>query len=100
MISLAPQPKEFAVPAFRLRTMEERDRWEVAELICASMNVWDILHGMAPGRFGGGPPQTDVFYQVYEQLDPGYCPSPRRTAAGSPAPATTANARRTRRSGS
>jgi GNAT superfamily N-acetyltransferase len=73
MISLAPQPKEFAVPAFRLRTMEERDRWEVAELICASMNVWDILHGMAPGRFGGGPPQTDVFYQVYEQLDPGYC---------------------------
>ncbi len=58
---------------FQLRTMEERDRWEVAELICASMNTWDILHGMAPGRFTGGPPQTDVFYQVYERLDPGFC---------------------------
>jgi GNAT superfamily N-acetyltransferase len=37
------------------------------------MNTWDILHGMAPGRFSGGPAQTDVFYQVYERLDPGHC---------------------------
>jgi GNAT superfamily N-acetyltransferase len=53
--------------------MEERDRSEVAELISASMNTWDILHGMAPGRFAGGPAQTDVFYQVYGHLDPGCC---------------------------
>jgi GNAT superfamily N-acetyltransferase len=53
--------------------MEDGDRAEVAELVCASMNTWDILHGMAPGRFTGGPAQTDVFNQVYEHLDPGHC---------------------------
>ncbi|MCI0635213.1 MAG: GNAT family N-acetyltransferase [Actinobacteria bacterium] len=61
------------MPDARLRAMEEKDRSEVAELISASMNTWDILHGMAPGRFSGGPAQTDVFYQVYERLDPGHC---------------------------
>lgn len=57
----------------RLRAMEAADRAEVAELICVSMNTWDILHGLAPGRFAGGPPQTDLFAHVYEQLDPGCC---------------------------
>lgn len=57
----------------RLRTIEERDRGEVAELIAVSMNTWDIAHGFAPGRFTGGPPQTDVFYSVYQRLDPGGC---------------------------
>ena len=57
----------------RLRTIEERDRGEVAELIAVSMNTWDIAHGLAPGRFTGGSPQTDVFYTVYERLDPGGC---------------------------
>lgn len=60
------------MPDYHLRTMEGRDRSEVAELICASMNVWDILHGMAPGRFTG-PDQCAVFHEVYERLDPGHC---------------------------
>jgi GNAT superfamily N-acetyltransferase len=69
----------------QLRTMEDPDRSEVAELVCASMNVWDILHGYAPGRFTGGPAQTAVFADVYEQLDPGHCvvaedPATRRLA--------------------
>ena len=58
---------------FRVRAMETPDHTEVAELICASMNVWDILHGGAPGRFTGGPAQTAVFPDVYERLDPGHC---------------------------
>lgn len=58
---------------FRLRAMDDADRSEVAELVCASMNVWDILHGYAPGRFSGGPAQTAVFAEVYERLDPGHC---------------------------
>lgn len=58
---------------FTLRTATEADRSEVAELICASMNTWDIMYGMAPGRFVGGPAQTDAFWQLYEQLDPGHC---------------------------
>ncbi len=37
------------------------------------MNTWDILHGLAPGRFGGGPAQTALFSHVYERLDPGHC---------------------------
>ncbi|MCC6222087.1 MAG: GNAT family N-acetyltransferase [Thermoleophilia bacterium] len=60
------------MPDYRLRAMQESDQNEVAELICASMNVWDILHGMAPGRFTG-PDQTAVFNEVYETLDPGHC---------------------------
>jgi GNAT superfamily N-acetyltransferase len=59
--------------AFELRAMEASEHAEVAELICASMNVWDILHGAAPGRFTGGPAQTAVFPDVYERLDPGRC---------------------------
>jgi GNAT superfamily N-acetyltransferase len=57
----------------RLRAIEERDRAEVAELIAVSMNTWDVAHGFAPGRFTGGAPQTDVFYAVYQRLDPGGC---------------------------
>ncbi len=57
----------------RLRAMGAADRAEVAELICVSMNTWDILHGLAPGRFSGGPAQTDLFGHVYERLDPGCC---------------------------
>ncbi len=37
------------------------------------MNTWDLTHGFAPGRFTGGAPQTDVFFAVYERLDPGCC---------------------------
>lgn len=61
------------MPEFTLRTATEADRAEVAELICASMNTWDIMYGMAPGRFVGGPAQTDAFWQLYEQVDPGHC---------------------------
>jgi GNAT superfamily N-acetyltransferase len=61
------------MPEYRLRAMEEPDRAEVAELICASMNVWDSLHGRAPGAFKGGPAQTALFADVYERLDPGHC---------------------------
>lgn len=57
----------------RIRSIEERDRSEVAELIAVSMNTWDIAHGFPPGRFTGGAPQTDVFYTVYQRLDPGGC---------------------------
>ncbi len=55
---------------FRIRTMEERDRHEVAELIYISINHWYVKHGRPP-IFRGGPAVTDVFYAVYELLDPG-----------------------------
>ncbi len=58
---------------FTLRAMTGGEEAEVAELICVSMNTWDIAHGMAPGRFTGGPAQTAVFTDVYERLDPGHC---------------------------
>jgi len=54
----------------RLRRMEERDRSEVAELICVSTNHWYQVHGGSPS-FPGGPSSTDVFFDVYEALDPG-----------------------------
>jgi GNAT superfamily N-acetyltransferase len=61
-----------AVPDVRLRTMEEKDWSEVADLISVSMNHWDQTHGR-PGSFSGGPAQTALFCQVYEALDPGCC---------------------------
>lgn len=59
------------MPEFRLRAMENSERTEVAELVSVSMNTWDVAHG-SPGRFFAGAPQTDVFCQVYEKLDPGH----------------------------
>jgi len=50
--------------------MEAGDRSEVAELICVSLNYWYQLHGMAP-IFPGGPTTADIFFDVYETIDPG-----------------------------
>jgi len=54
----------------RLRQMESEDRSEVAELIYVSINYWYQLHGM-PKTFTAGPASTEVFFDVYEALDPG-----------------------------
>lgn len=54
----------------RLRPMEPSDRSEVAELICVSLNYGFLERGM-PLRFPGGPATADVFFQVYDALDPG-----------------------------
>jgi len=69
------------MPEYRLRTMAEGDRAEVAELICISMNAWCFLHGIPAGMFSG-PGQTDVFNQVYETLDPGHCIVAESTETG------------------
>src|SRR5262245_61179170 len=53
-----------------LRTMTADDRFEVAELIYASINVWYTKRGMPP-IFVGGPRVTEVFYEVYNALEPG-----------------------------
>lgn len=58
------------MPEFTLRTMTAGDRAEVADLIYISINHWYQVHG-APPIFQGGPAITDVFFQVYEALDPG-----------------------------
>ena len=50
--------------------MTPGDRFEVAELIYASINVWYRNHGMA-AIFHGGPRVTEVFYDVYNDLNPG-----------------------------
>src|SRR6516225_10000338 len=53
-----------------LRPMTAEDRFEVAELIYASINVWYQTHGRPP-IFAGGPRVTEVFYDVYNALEPG-----------------------------
>ena len=55
---------------FEIRTMRAADRWEVAELIYISINHWYLTHGQA-AIFQGGPTVTDIFFDVYEALDPG-----------------------------
>ena len=56
--------------SIRIRTMTSDDRHEVADLIYASINTWYRLRGM-PQIFRGGPKVTEVFYDVYEAVDPG-----------------------------
>jgi GNAT superfamily N-acetyltransferase len=53
-----------------LRTMNAGDRSEVAELIYLSTNAWYLAHGR-PRIFSGDPSVADVFFEVYEALDPG-----------------------------
>jgi GNAT superfamily N-acetyltransferase len=50
--------------------MSAEDRFEVAELIYVSINVWYQQHGMEPS-FVGGPRITEVFQDVYSALEPG-----------------------------
>jgi len=52
------------------RAMAPEDRFEVAELIYASINVWYQQHGLPP-IFAGGPRVTEVFHDVYSALAPG-----------------------------
>jgi len=56
--------------SMRLRPMKPEDRSEVAELIYVSINYYYGVHGM-PNRFTAGPGSTEVFFDVYEALDPG-----------------------------
>lgn len=53
----------------QLRRMEAADRWEVAELICISTNTWYQMHSR-PALFPS-PQKAEVFFDVYEALDPG-----------------------------
>ncbi len=54
----------------QIRPMQRADRSEVAELICVSTNYWYEKRGNPP-VFPGGPESTDVYFDVYEALDPG-----------------------------
>ncbi len=53
-----------------LRPMTDQDRSEVAQLIYTSINVWYQKNGRPP-IFQGGPHVTDIFYEVYNLLEPG-----------------------------
>ncbi|MBQ16048.1 MAG: GNAT family N-acetyltransferase [Planctomycetaceae bacterium] len=55
---------------FTLRAMSDGDRAEVAEVIYGSINAWYNRHGM-PDIFRGGPSVTEIFYDVYNAIEPG-----------------------------
>ena len=56
--------------SIELRPMAPSDRAELAELIYLSTNTWYQRHGRPP-IFSGGPATADLFFEVYEFLDPG-----------------------------
>lgn len=64
-----------------LRSMTFEDRYEVAELIYTSLNVWYQNHGR-PAIFTGGPGTTEVFFDVYNSLDPGCAVVAENTKTG------------------
>jgi GNAT superfamily N-acetyltransferase len=53
-----------------LRPVQKTDRAELAELICLSTNTWYQTHGR-PRVFSAGPETADLFFDVYDALDPG-----------------------------
>jgi GNAT superfamily N-acetyltransferase len=53
-----------------VRTMTQDDRAEVASLIQVSLNYWYQTRGRPP-IFSGNPRAADVFFQVYDALEPG-----------------------------
>ena len=55
---------------FELRTMQAADRAELAELIYVSLNTWYETHAR-PRPYSTGPATTDLFFDVYQALDPG-----------------------------
>ncbi|MCC6588226.1 MAG: GNAT family N-acetyltransferase [Bryobacterales bacterium] len=55
-----------------LRAAKRADRSEIADLICASLNCWYVAHG-GSAIFPGGPADADVFFDVYDALEPGNC---------------------------
>jgi RimJ/RimL family protein N-acetyltransferase len=57
---------------FILRPVRAEDREEIAALICASLNCWYQTHGGA-AVFPGGPADADVFFEIYNTLEPGHC---------------------------
>jgi GNAT superfamily N-acetyltransferase len=56
--------------AFEVRRMTREDRTEVAELIYLSTNAWYQANRHCT-IFSGGPSVTEVYFDVYEALDPG-----------------------------
>jgi GNAT superfamily N-acetyltransferase len=54
----------------RLRSITPDDRFEVADLIHASVNAWYQLRGL-PRIFNGDPSLTTIFQDVYHAISPG-----------------------------
>ena len=50
--------------------MTSNDRYEVADLIYASVNTWYRLQGR-PQIFRGGPQAAELFFDIYHALEPG-----------------------------
>lgn len=50
--------------------MNSGDRAQVASLIQVSLNFWYQLHGRPP-IFSGSPTAADVFFEIYDALEPG-----------------------------
>ncbi len=57
---------------FRLRAATSADRTAIAALIHASTNGWYAGHGRPP-VFAGPSADCALFFDVYEELDPGCC---------------------------
>ncbi|MGH9341177.1 MAG: GNAT family N-acetyltransferase [Acidobacteriota bacterium] len=58
--------------SFRLREFRSGDRFEVAELIYASINAWYAQHAMGQ-RFRAGPQMTEVYCDVYFGIGSSRC---------------------------
>ncbi len=58
------------MPDMKIRSMLKEDAAEVAELIYVSINEWYQRYGR-PRPFRGSTADTEVYFNVYNKLDPG-----------------------------
>ena len=55
-----------------LRPLYESDITEHADLLYSSFNNWYWKHGWGKDYFGCQPQETSIFYDIYNDLSPGY----------------------------
>ncbi|MBI1910715.1 MAG: GNAT family N-acetyltransferase [Deltaproteobacteria bacterium] len=56
---------------YQLRPLTPDDKYEYSELLYGSFNYWYRTHGWPTDYFKGGPRVTEVFFDVYNDLNPG-----------------------------
>lgn len=60
------------IKAYKLRSLAEKDASEHAQLLYTAFNSWYWKHGWGKDYFGCQPRETSIFFEIYNDLSPGY----------------------------
>ena len=57
---------------YQLRALIPKDKPEFAKTLCNSFNTWYARHGHQGDYFPEGPHITEIFFDIYSEISPGY----------------------------